>query len=167
MHQSGLGVCVGGPSNHAWVEILDGSLWLTASCLPVFLSSASHHTHHTHACTDSSYTSPLSPGVLWVSAEAGTWTHTPQMTYLWADVAVTSANLIEPAETHHFTWRFLFFGLALICWWLPALWLGRGVSGRGGIVSHADSVQTQQPPPPYAAPSDTPGWAEVSQRFQL
>lgn len=58
-----------------------------------------------------------------------------------------SANLIKPAETHHFIWRFLFFGLALIWWWLPALWLGRWVKGGGSIVCHADSFQTKQPPP--------------------
>lgn len=70
-----------------------------------------------HYCTDAymdiSYTSPLSSGVLRVSVEADASTHKPQMNYLQrADAVVVSANLIKPAETHHFIWHFIVFGLA-------------------------------------------------------
>lgn len=125
-----------------------------------------------HCCTDAyidfPYTSPLLSGVLRVSGEAGTSTHKPQMNYLqWADVVVASTKLIKPAETHHFIWRFLFFGLALICWLLPALWLGRWVKGGEALCLMLTVSKQNSHPLPYVLPSDTPGWVEVSKRIQL
>lgn len=98
---------------------------------------------------------------------------TPLDCLLWADVEVVcpteSADLIKTEETHHFIWLSLLFGLALIQWLLPALWLCRGVEGGEALcLMLTDSKQNN--PPPRVVTSDTPSWVvsgEVSKRIQL
>lgn len=132
------------------------NMWMTHGCLQHFLSYP--HTPRALAVSRHIHTHSLT-------------THTNCL--LWADVEVVcpteSADLIKTEETHHFIWLSLLFGLALIQWLLPALWLCRGVEG-GEALCLTLTAPKQNNPHPRVVTADTPSWVvsgEVSKRIQL